>query len=324
MADASDSDRSRALRDRSALIRRASWIALVGNSILASLKIVTGIWAGSLAVLGDGIDSSTDVAIAVIALVIAAVVTRPADTDHPWGHGRAETVATTALSFILFFAGGQLILSGVGSLLRGDAPRIPDPIALVVTALSIAGKGILAWSQFRYGRLAGSSMLKANGKNMAGDILISAAVLAGVFLAIVAKIPAADSVTAILVGLWVARAAFGIFREANLELMDGNADTSLYGLVFEAVRVVPGAGKPHRARMRRIAGSWDIDLDIEVDGEMTVRESHALAGAVEREIRNRVENVYDIVVHVEPAGASGSEAHEGGEGFGLDEGCLPR
>lgn len=308
--------------DRGTLLRRASLIALFGNAILALVKIGTGIWAGSLAVLGDGIDSSTDVVIAGLSLFVAGVVARPADSDHPWGHGRAETVATTALAFILFFAGGQLVLSGLGNLLRPEPLRIPDPAALVVTAISMAGKGFLAWTQFHYGRRADSAMLRANGKNMAGDILISAAVLAGLFLAVAAGIPAADPVAAVLVGLWVVRNAFGIFREANLELMDGNADTSLYTLLFDAVRAVPGAGKPHRARMRRIAGAWDIDLDIEVDGAMTVRDSHELAGAVEREIRRRVENVLDIVVHVEPAGASGSESHEGGEGYGLDEGSL--
>ncbi len=308
--------------DRGTLLRRASLIALFGNAILALVKIGTGIWAGSLAVLGDGIDSSTDVVIAGLSLFVAGVVARPADSDHPWGHGRAETVATTALAFILFFAGGQLVLSGLGNLFRPEPLRIPDPAALVVTAVSMAGKGFLAWTQFHYGRRADSAMLRANGKNMAGDILISAAVLTGLFLAVAAGIPAADPMAAVLVGLWVVRNAFGIFREANLELMDGNADTSLYTLLFDAVRAVPGAGKPHRARMRRIAGAWDIDLDIEVDGAMTVRDSHELAGAVEREIRLRVENVLDIVVHVEPAGASGSESHEGGEGYGLDEGSL--
>lgn len=310
------------IADRGALLRRASLIALFGNGVLALAKIGTGIWARSLAVLGDGIDSSTDVIIAALSLFVAGIVTRPADSDHPWGHGRAETVATTALSFILFFAGGQLILSGLGHLLRPEPLGIPDPAALVVTLASIAGKGLLAWTQFRYARRADSAMLRANGKNMAGDILISAAVLGGLLLAVVFGVPAADPIAAVLVGLWVARSAFGIFREANLELMDGNADTSLYGRVFDAVKAVPGAGKPHRARMRRIAGAWDIDLDIEVDGSMTVRNSHELAGEVERQIRVRVENVYDIVVHVEPAGASGSESHQGGEGYGLDEGCL--
>ena len=308
--------------DRGTLLRRASLIALVGNAVLALVKIGTGIWAESLAVLGDGIDSSTDVVIAALSLFVAGVVARPADSDHPWGHGRAETVATTALAFILFFAGGQLILSGLGHLLKPEPLRIPDPAALAVTAVSMAGKGFLAWTKDHYGRRADSAMLRANGKNMAGDILISGAVLTGLFVAVVAKVPAADPVAAVLVGIWVVRNAFGIFREANLELMDGNADTSLYTLLFDAVRAVPGAGKPHRARMRRIAGAWDIDLDIEVDGGMTVRDSHKIAGEVEREIRSRVDNVYDIVVHVEPAGASGSEFHEGGEGYGLDEGCL--
>ncbi|HSV57007.1 MAG TPA: cation diffusion facilitator family transporter, partial [Magnetospirillaceae bacterium] len=207
-------------------------------------------------------------------------------------------------------------------LLRPEPPAVPYPAALAVTVFSMAGKGLLAWSQFRYGFLADSAMLRANGKNMVGDILISAAVLGGLLLSVVAGIPAADPVAAMAVGLWVARNAFGIFREANLELMDGNADASFYGLVFEAVRAVPGAGKPHRARMRRIAGAWDIDLDIEVDGNLTIQEAHGVAVAVEREIRSRVDNVFDIVVHMEPAGSSGEELHENGEGYGLDEGSL--
>ncbi|MCK7492979.1 MAG: cation diffusion facilitator family transporter [Comamonadaceae bacterium] len=223
--------------------------------MLALAKIGTGIWARSLAVLGDGIDSSTDVIIAALSLFVAGVVTRPADSDHPWGHGRAETVATTALSFILFFAGGQLILSGLGSLLR------PEPLGIPGSGRPRRhrrspwpARAFLAWTQFRYASRAGSAMLRANGKNMAGDILISAAVLEGLLLAVVLGVPAADPVAAVLVGLWVARSAFGIFREANLELMDGNADTSLYSRVFDAVRRRPGGRKAAPGRMRRIAG----------------------------------------------------------------------
>ena len=100
-----------ALKRRARIIRIASVTALLGNTLLASLKIGTGIHAGSLAVLGDGIDSSVDVLIAVMTLVVARIISRPADRGHPWGHGRAETVATALLSCILFFAGAQLILN---------------------------------------------------------------------------------------------------------------------------------------------------------------------------------------------------------------------
>lgn len=307
------------MEKRAELIRTASLIALFGNALLALLKIGAGFYAGSLAVVGDGIDSSTDVAIALMSLMVAGIIARPADAEHPWGHGRAETVATTILSFILFFAGGQLILNAAGALLSRAEVAVPGPAALVVTVFSILAKIALAWSQYHFGRLSGSSMLKANGKNMASDVVISTGVLLGLALSIFLGIGWIDAIAAVLVGLWVIKAAVGVFLEANTELMDGNADTGPYSAVFQAVRSVPGAGNPHRARMRRIAGLWDIDLDIEVQPTMTVRRAHQVACEVERAIKETVEGVYDIVVHVEPSGEG--DSHES-EGFGLSEGGL--
>jgi len=113
------------------------------------------------------------------------------------------------------------------------------------------------------------------------------------------------------------RSAFGVFREATDEIMDGKADPALYRLVFEAVRSVDGAGNPHRARVRKLASLYDIDLDIEVDGRRTVREAHEIAQSVERAIKERIDGVYDIVVHVEPSGAG-----EHDEQYGLNENRL--
>jgi divalent metal cation (Fe/Co/Zn/Cd) transporter len=99
--------------------------------------------------------------------------------------------------------------------------------------------------------------------------------------------------------------------------MDGGSGAASYQAVFDAVRSVEGAGNPHRTRLRRIAGLWDIDIDIEVDPKLTVREAHRIATAVERAIKERIEGgVYDIMVHVEPTGDSkrGKE-----EGYGLRE-----
>ena len=89
------------------LMRRAGYIALFGNLALAYVKIFLSKVSGSLAVMGDGIDSLTDVAIALMTLIVSTVVSRPGDKEHPWGHGRAETTATMALSFVIFFAGAQ-------------------------------------------------------------------------------------------------------------------------------------------------------------------------------------------------------------------------
>jgi cation diffusion facilitator family transporter len=302
------------IQDRSRLIRTASFIALAGNLALGAFKIAGGLLAGSLAVLGDGIDSLVDIGIALMALVVSEVVSRPADQGHPWGHGRAETVATALLAFLLFFAGAQLILNSAGQLIAGGRREIPGNLAIIATLASIAGKAFLALVQYRFGKKADSPMLRANAKNMGADVILSAGVLAGLGFSIGTGAAAVDLVTAILVGLWVIRSAVGIFIETNLELMDGGAGTEVYEMVFDAVHSVDGAGNPHRTRIRRIAGLWDIDIDIEVAADLRVSAAHQIATQVEEAIKARVDGIYDIVVHIEPTGD-----RRQGEGYGLSE-----
>jgi cation diffusion facilitator family transporter len=301
---------------KAALIRAASITALAGNMVLAVFKVLVGLNAGSLAVVGDGIDSGVDVLIAIMSLVVSRIISRPADQGHPWGHGRAETVATALVAFTLFFAGAQLILSSAQNLLFRPEQEVPGKAALVVTLISIGGKLLLAWSQALFGKKANSAMLRANAKNMVGDVAISAGVLAGLGLSMIFNLGAIDSIAAILVGLWVIKSAVDIFIETNAELMDGSSGPESYRAVFDAVHSVIGAKNPHRTRMRRIAGLWDIDIDIEVDPHLTVKEAHKIATNVEKAIKDRVEGVYDIMVHVEPTGDS---KHQKNEGYGLRE-----
>ena len=306
-------DMQQNIDNKARLIKIAALTAIIGNILLASAKIGTGIYAGSLAVIGDGIDSSVDVLIAIMSLVVARVISRPADKTHPWGHGRAETVATTLLSCVLFFAGAQLILNSGRDIVFGAEREVPALPAVFVTLISIAGKLLLAWSQYAFGKKANSPMLRANAKNMTADVLLSVGVLAGLGLSMFFNIGIIDSWAAVLVGIWVIKTAFGIFSEANAELMDGGYDKSFYQLIFEAVKSIDEAGNPHRVRMRRIAGLWDIDIDIEVPPSKTVMEAHWIAYKVEKAIKERIENVYDIMIHVEPEGNVETE------GFGLSE-----
>ena len=303
-------------QEKSSLIRRASLIAIGGNVLLAGSKITVGVLAGSMAVVADGIDSSVDVLIGIMQLIVSGIISQPADEQHPWGHGKAETVATAILSFILFYAGASLVIKAGRAVSLAETVATPDMPALVVTLVSIAGKLLLAWNQYMLGKKAGSDMLKANGANMAGDVVISGGVLIGVSLAKFFNTGLLDSIAAALVGLWVVKTAISIFVEINTELMDGGSSRAEYKTLFQAVRSIPGAGNPHRARIRKIAGLWDIDLDIEVDGKLSVCQAHEIATRVEDAVREKLETVYDIMVHVEPAGDEGNEKNEG---FGLSE-----
>lgn len=290
------------MTDRSALLKRASIIALTGNIALAAAKLVVGALSGSLAVLSDGVDSATDVAIAIMSLLIVAIIDKPGDKEHPYGHARAETMATTILAFIVFFAGAQLLLRSAGSLIAGEKPELPGTIAIWVTVVSIVGKLLLAWSQFSIGKRTGSAMLVANGKNMRGDVVTSASVLVGLAATYLFGLPILDRVIALLVSLWIIKNAVEIFMEANTELMDGTNDSGLYKEVFAAVASVDGVGNPHRTRLRKLGSRLVVDLDIEVDPKMSVSRAHDLAVRVEKAIKERLPEVYDVIVHVEPRG----------------------
>lgn len=307
-------ERMKTKSNKTRLIRTAAIIAIAGNAVLAALKIITGIAANSAALIGDGLDSSADVLISTVTLIVARIISKPADVEHPYGHGRAETVATVFLSFIIFFAGAQLIVSSASSFISGGEQLNSSTLAIVVTLISIGGKILLALSQHILGKRAQSTMVKANAKNMASDVLISVGVLAGLIIAALTGSALADTLIALLIGLWVIRTAVGIFLEANLELMDGNTNMEPYRVIVEAVDSVEGASNPHRARIRRVAGFWDIDFDIDVDPECTVKDAHDIAVEVEAQIKQRLEDVYDIMIHIEPWGSCADE-----EAYGLSE-----
>lgn len=290
------------MADNIRLIIRASWVGIITNGLLAVVKVVIGFIANSQAVIGDGLDTLSDVATYVIILFMAKLSRKPPTVRYPYGYRRAETIASKFLSFFIFFAGAQLLYNNSIQLINDKTRELPGSLALYVTGLSIIIKTLLASWQFRIGRRTNSDMLITNAKNMRTDIFLSLAVLAGVAATLRLEIPMIDTVFAIGVSLWILKIGFEIFMESNTELMDGVHDTSVYEQVFTATDSVKGAHNPHRARIRKMSNLYLIDLDIEVDENMSVAESHKIGVEVEDKIKEKLENVYDIMIHIEPKG----------------------
>lgn len=283
-------------------IINASWVGVIGNTLLSLLKIVIGILSGSLAVIADGIDSASDILTSLITLFTARIMKKPPDIKYPYGYLKADTVATKALAFVIIFAGAQLAISTVRNFLQGAERDLPGMAAIYVTILSIAGKFLLARHQLRVGKNARSEMLKANALNMQNDVLISLSVLVGLAFTFILKMPVLDSVTALLVSIWILKVGFEIFMRTNRDLMDANTDPELYKRVFNAVKRVKGASNPHRLRIRKIGNYLMIVLDIEVNGEISTFEAHRICVKVEDSIRREMDNVFDIMIHIEPEG----------------------
>lgn len=297
---------------RQKILIRTSWISTIGNAVLSLAKIVVGLMAGSLAVLGDGIDSATDVIISVVMIFTARIVSKPPSRKYPYGYEKAETIATKILSLVIFYAGIQMLVSSAGSFFSHEAKVLPSMAAIWVTVFSILGKLLLATYQRRQGRRIGSSLLEANAVNMRNDIIISLGVLAGLLFTFVLDMPVLDTVTGLVVSVLIIRSSVKIFMDSNVELMDGVKDEGIYDRIFAAVEAVPGAHNPHRVRSRQIGNLYMVALDIEVDGAISVTEAHAIANEVEHSIKTCIDNIYDIVVHVEPEGMQ----HDA-EGFGV-------
>lgn len=295
-------------------IIRASKVSIAGNAVLSLLKIAVGLFAGSLAVVADGVDSASDIVTSLITLFTAYIVARPPDPKFPYGYNKADTIATKALAFIIFFAGAQLAISSFGNFFNPVKDVMPDIFAIYIIIISILGKFILAWYLRKVGKHVDSPMLIANARNMQNDVIISVSVLVGLILTFVFEMPILDKISAFLVSIYIMFVAFRIFMQANLEMMDGMDNQEIYVKIIETVNQVEGANNPHRIRVRKMAHLYLIALDIEVDGDLTVNDAHKVGMEVEQALKSKIPNIYDILVHFEPKGNI-----EPDEAFGVSE-----
>lgn len=299
------------MRNREQEIIKASWISIIGNALLALLKVVFGMLAGSLAVVADGIDSIEDVITSLITLIAANVISRPPNIKFPYGYGKAETIATRILALIIFMAGVELAIVAIRKMITGITFEISLPLAVSVTIISIICKVLLSFHLFKIGNRINCQMLIANAKNMQNDVLISFSVLIGLISSHIFKMPVIDSIAALIVSAWILKVAIQIFLQTNLELMDGTKDYKIYDQIFKAIDSVEGVQNPHRVTVRNIGYKLKIGVDIEVDGNLTLKRAHEISHEVEQSIKSRIDDLFDVSIHVEPIGDNTEEKEYG-------------
>ncbi|NJM15227.1 MAG: cation transporter [Bacteroidales bacterium] len=293
------------------LIAQASIVGIIGNLFLSATKISVGILAGSLSVVGDGIDSLADVLASVITYLTSKIIHRPPDSTFAYGYLKADTIATKALSIFILFGGLQLGIETVRKLFEPGEVVLPDTFAIAVTILSIVGKLALAYYHYKVGRKTQSSMLRATAANMRNDVLISLSVLAGLIFTYAFQWPYLDSIMALLVSAWILRVGYKIFMESNIDLMDGLNDQAVYKKIFNAIEDVEGVYNPHRVRVRKIGHKLMINVDIEINGMVNLTQAHSMAHQVEQNVKNSIENVFDVSTHIEPLGDKTQEKNIG-------------
>ncbi len=292
-------------RSEVAAIRRITWIGFWVNALLMVLKLIFGYCGHSDALVADGFHSLSDFATDFIVLAFVGMAYKSADDEHPYGHGKFETLASLLIAIILLGVALGICWSGVASLMHyfngGELPR-PDVWVIVVAVVSILAKEWLFRITASKGRAIGSSALIANAWHHRSDAISSVATLVGAsgayFLG--ASFRILDPVASMLIGVFIAVSAVKIARPSVDELLERALPSEQVEQISAIILSVPGVLGLHRLNTRRIGHGSIIDVHIKVAPDITVTQGHDIASRVEHDLRTRWNHDIIIYIHVEP------------------------
>lgn len=280
--------------------RRIAVASMLVSAGLAATKITIGLHASSTATVCDGIESAGDVLTSGLVLLGLIIAAKPPDSEHPYGHGRLETISALVVGMILA-ASGVLIAFESLHLSRGQT-QPPAAYAVWPLIASVVIKSLMSTAKWRYGRKIQSSGLIADAWNDTVDILSGSTALLGLGLTLLApeKFAAADRIGGSAIGVIVIFLAIRVVRDTMLQLMDTMPDPEAMERIRRAGLTVPGVLGIEKCFARKTGLKWHVDLHLEVDPALSVYDSHEIATQVKEKIRTEVDWVADVLVHVEP------------------------
>jgi cation diffusion facilitator family transporter len=283
--------------ERSRAVPRVLLKVLLANLVVVAAKAAVGFTTGSLAVLGDALHASVDAFNNLFGLAVIRVASKGPDADHPYGHAKAETLGAIGIIVFLSLTLSQLLDHSISRLREGAAAPEPTPAALGLLGVTLLVNVAIVRYEGRQARQLDSELLAADAQHTRADVFITLAVIGGLVLAD-RGLPWADPVLALVVAALIVRIAAQILRRALPTLMDEVAVDA--AALSRAALAVPGVRAAYSIRSRR-AGALDFaELTISVDGAATVTSGHAIADAVESDLRQRF-GLHEVVVHVEPS-----------------------
>lgn len=269
---------------------------------LAALKISVGLLGGSNSLLADGFESTGDVFSSGMVLLGLTLAAKPADSNHPYGHGRAETLSGLLLGLVLVLAG--LAISAHALAGMADFQDLPEFFTVYPLVFSIGVKLWMMRMKFIEGRKMGSTSLIADAYNDGIDMIsgLVALISLGLTLSNPSEFPRADQYGAFVIGVIVVLTGIRVARDTGLHLMDTMPDNALLEQVRKVAMTVRGVEGVEKCFARKTGLQYHVDLHLEVDPNVTVLVGHDIASRARDEIRAKLTWVADVLVHVEPAG----------------------
>jgi cation diffusion facilitator family transporter len=288
--------------DRAPLSRgkRAAGAGILTNALLAAFKLVAGVVGNSYALIADAIESSADIVSSTIVLGGLQVAGREPDEQYPFGYGKAETLAGAVVALMLFGAAAAIAVQAAREIRTPH--HTPAWWTLVVLVVVMAVKTLLSRHVAAVGVEIGSTAVQTDAWHHLSDALTSAAAFVGILIAVVggAGWESADDWAALAASGVIAVNAVLLLRPAVADLMDRSPDVSVLDSIRSIATSVPGVLAIEKLAVRPVGLSYHAVVHVQADPGLTLRDAHALGGAVTRAIHDRVPQVQAIVVHMEP------------------------
>ena len=290
-------------------------LAILVNTLLAITKLIAGIIGNSFALVADAVESIVDIVGSAVVWGALRYGNRPPDQEHPFGHGKAESLAALAVACFVLFAGLAIGAEAIRQLLSPSP--VPAPFTLVILLIVIVIKESLFRITRRVARDSRSTVSHSDAWHHRSDAITSLFALLGISIALIGgpDWAAADKWAALAASVVILFNAVRLFREPYSELMDRNDDDiadqcQAIALETPAIRAI------ERSEARKSGRLYRVVMHAEVDPDMTVADSHALTGIVKSNIRERLPSVASVLIHIEPHTPHHTTQHRQDEAYG--------
>jgi len=266
---------------------------------LIIFKVVVSWLTGSISILAQAADSLLDLFAGIITLSAIRIAAKPADAEHLYGHGKAEDIAGVGQGILIFVAGGLIIYSAIGRIIKGSSIELVES-GIAVMAVSIVVSIFLSRHLLRVSRRTGSVALEANARNIATDVYSTSAVLVGLAILRFTKLNIIDSILAIGVAIYILKVALDTIRKPISGLLDEKLPPSEQAVIEDSLRKrsyeVFGF---HALRTRRAGSQSYIDLHLVMNRGISLEQAHQICDQIEVEIQSALHEA-SVTIHAEP------------------------
>ena len=287
-------DRNERFGSANRVIQVGFWV----NAGLMTMKLLAGHFGRSEAVFADGMESAADFIAILSSMIALRIGSKPFDDAHPYGHGKAESLAAIIVSLVIFATGGWILFRSVHTVVDGTY-EVPGAVAVAAAFLTIVTKEALYRYSITTGTRLGSPAILASAKDHRKDAITSVSTLIGVTGAYFG-LTIMDPIAAGLTSLFIFHIGYETFMGAAHDLMDGRLEDACVSDIVAAAEGVPGVEHVHEIRCRRSGQYLIVDLKLDMDPEMTVKRSHTIATEVKKLIFEKIPHVGDVMIHINP------------------------